>query len=222
MYRQRTIPIVIQLCLFLIFLLFPSSPGHATGLTQRDWMVSMVNPLEWPHTLHDEPQESDYFNVLTGNRRFRFEAEDLTQGEMQVVSIPHLGQPRCGKWLFPAPLPAEAGFPSKRAESCLYGLTLQTMGNPVDISVGDYQEICLEGRTYLDGYPFKSLFFYAGDSDIVLKIPPGGGVELLSRLLRQIGPVLACTLSGIALKAAPAAPAVDRVTTLLEAFGIER
>lgn len=381
MQRHRAMKITIQLYLTLVLLLFSALPGYAAELTQRDWMISLVDIFGWSYGLPNEPQDPDYINILTGNRTFRFEAEDvyakdednvslmsfrnfgpysgrgwlhgtrkptavhlrftlpidgeyqiqaslrqpghqfavddtvkkvdgkpafslvtignfqlqagpqeimvtlpsggsidyitlkaanlaaitpdggwqpdesltwdvlqitilqllhlaelfpsnptplvfeaedLAQTEVRVVSIPHLGYPSGGKWLRTGPLPAEVRFPIKLTESGFYDLSLRAMGNPIDISIGDHQEISLEAKAYLDDYAFKPLFFFAGDSNITLTLPPGGGVDQLILTGRQIDTALVSTLLGLEQKDEPEARDLDTLTSLLAAFGVER
>ena len=381
MQRHRNMKIIIQLCLTLTLLLSSVLPGYAAGLTQRDWMVLLVDTFGWTYGLPDEPQDPDYINILTGNREFRFEAEDvyaqgeanvslmsfrnfgpysghgwlhgtrnptavhlkftlpldgeyliqahlrqaghqfsingteksvdaeskftmvtvgsyhlqagtqeitvtlppngsidyislkapnlaavtpdegwqpdeplswatiqitllqllhlaelfpsnplpvtieaesLDQEKAKVVTIPHLGHPSGGKWLRAGPLPTEVSFPFKLSESGFYDLTLRVMGNPVDISIGDHQEINLEAKPYLDDYTFKPLFLFAGTSDITLRLPPGGGVDSLTLTERQLGPALVNTLLGHEDNGEPGTRDLNKLTSLLAAFGVER
>jgi len=381
MQRKKTMNIVNHLCLTLVFLCLSALPGYAAELTQRDWMVTLVDTIGWSYGLPDEPQDPDYINILTGNREFRFEAEDvyakdednvsvmsfqnfgtfsgrgwlhgtreptevhlrftlplsgeyqiqahmrqaghqfsidstvktidakpaftlvtvgnfqlqagaqeiivtlppggsldyitlkapnlatitpnngwqpdealtweviqttllqlldlaelfpssptpltfeaeaLAQDKIKVVSIPHLGHPSGGKWLRVGPLPAEAKFPIQLAESGFYDLSLRVMGNPIDISVGGHQQIILEAKSYLDDYTFKSLFFFAGDSNITLTLPPGGGVDQLGLTGRQIDTSLVETLFGLDQQNDPETRDIDTLTSLLAAFGVKR
>ncbi len=389
MQRYLTMSNTIRLYLTFIFLFFSTLPGYAAELTQRDWMVTLVDAAGWSYGLPDEPQDPDYINILTGNRELRFEAEDaypkdednvsimsfqnfgvfggsgwlhgsrkptvvhlrvslpisgeyqlhaqirqsehtqirqaghqfsingtvnevyanhefslvpigafqlqsgaqeiivtlppggsidfitlkapnlaaitpdegwqpdedltwgviqttmlqlldlaklfpssptplvfeaeeLDQDEIKVVSIPHLGHPSGGKWLRTGPLPAEAKFPIKLAESGFYDLSLRVMGNPITISVGGHQEISLAAKSYLDDYTFKSLFLFAGNSNISLALPPGGGVDKLVLTGRQIDTDLLETLFGFAQQIQPSAADLDTLTTLLAAFGVKR
>ena len=381
MQRQRTMIINKHLYLTLVFLFCLALPGHAAELTQRDWMVTLVDTIGWSYGLPDEPQDPDYINILTGNREFRFEAEDvyakdednvsvmsfqnfgaysgrgwlrgsreptevqlrftlplsgkyqikahirkaghqfsvdgttqtvdakatftlatigtfqlqagaqeiivvlppggsldyitlkapnqpaitpadgwqpdepltwgaiqttllqlldlaelfpssttpltieaeaLAQSEIKVVDIPHLGHPSGGKWLRTGPLPAEVKFPIKLTESGFYDLSLRVMGNPISISVGGHQEISLEAKSYLDDYTFKTLFLFAGKSNITLTLPPGGGVDQLILTGRQIDTALVETLLGFEQRNKPESRDLDTLTSLLAAFGIKQ
>lgn len=365
----------------IVFLIFTALPGHAEELTQRDWMVALVEATGWSYGLPDEPQDPDYINILTGNREFRFEAEDvfaegednvsimafqnfgafsgkgwlhgtreptsvhlrftlpiggeyevkahlrqkghlisvageqktadaenaftevsigtfvlqngaqeivvtlppngsidyislsapnlaaitpdggwqpdepldwqvlqttllqywqlaelfpadktpliveaedLKQSDVKVVTIPHLGQPSGGKWLRAGPLPVEVRFPIALKKSGFYDLSLRAMGKPINISIGDHQKLRLEAKPYLEDVVFKSIFLFAGKSNITLKLPPGGGVDVLSLTGRQVDDTRARTLLGFELKANPEARDLDSLSTLLAAFGVER
>jgi hypothetical protein len=50
-------------------------------------MVSTVNALVWSYGLHDKPQYPDYINILTSNRVFHFEAEDVYAPDEHNVSF---------------------------------------------------------------------------------------------------------------------------------------
>jgi len=381
MQRQQSMIFNKHLYLTFVFLFCLALPGHAAELTQRDWMVALVDTIGWSYGLPDEPQDPDYINILTGNREFRFEAEDiyakdednvsvmsfqnfgaysgrgwlrssreptevhlrytlplsgeyqikahirlpghefsvdgttqivdakstftlatvgtfqlqagaqgitvilppggsldyitlkapnqpaitpadgwqpnepltwaaiqttllqlldlaelfpssttplifeaeaLAQSAIKVVDIPHLGHPSGGKWLRTGPLPAEAKFPIMLAESGFYDLSLRVMGNPINISVGGHQEISLEAKTYLDNYTFKTLFLFAGESNITLALPPGGGVDQLILTGRQIDTALVETLLGFEQRNKPESSNLDTLTSLLAAFGVKR
>lgn len=73
--------------LLLLCLTLTALPGHAEELTQRDWMIALVDAAGWSYGLPDEPQDPDYINILTGNREFRFEAEDIFAKDEDNVSI---------------------------------------------------------------------------------------------------------------------------------------
>ena len=366
---------------FILFLIFTALPVCAQELTQRDWMITLVDVSGLSYGLPEEPQDPDYINILTGNREFRFEAEDvflkdednasvmsfqnfgafsgqgwlnstqeptsvhlrftlpisgeylvkaqirqaghlfaiageqvlanaenkfkevtvgrfklqsgaqeflvilpangsidyislnapnlaaitpdggwqpdeplswqvlqttllqvwqlaelfpqdptplvieaetLKQSDVKVVSIPHLGQPSGGKWLRAGDLPAEVRFPITLKESGFFDLSLRAMGNPIHISIGDHQTLLLEAKPYLDNFTFKSLFLFTGDSQITLKLPPGGGVDQLRLTGRQIDTTRASTLLDFEQKDKPEARDLDSLATLLAAFGIER
>ena len=98
----------------------------------------------------------------------------------------------------------------------------------VRIIVGNHQEIVLEAKAYLDDYTFKALYFFAGNSNITVTLPPGGGVDKLSLTARQVDTALVISLlgleprSGIEQRDKPEGRDLDTLTSLLAAFGIKR
>ncbi len=387
MQRYRTMKNIIHIFLALALFLFSTLPGYAAELTQRNWMITLVDTLGWSYGLPDEPQDPDYINILTGNRAFRFEAEDiyaqgednvsfmsfrnfgnfsgrgwlhgtrkptavhlrftlpiageyqlqahlrqaghqfsidgevttvdakqkftkvavgnfhlqageqeiiltlpqngsidyisltaanlaaitpaegwlpdapltwdvvkttmlqllqlaelfpkaptsqvieaedLAQTDAKVVVIPHLGHPSGGKWLRSGPTSAKIKFPITLIESGFYDLSLRVMGKPINIIVSDHQEITLEAKAYLDDYTFKSLYFFAGDNNITVKLPPGGGVDRLSLTARQIDTTMVSTLLGLdsplgsGQNNEPGNRDLDNLTSILAAFGVKR
>lgn len=365
----------------LALLISSALPVYAAELTQRHWMVTLVDTLGWSYGLPDEPQDPDYINILTGNRQFRFEAEDiysrtednvsevafrnfgtfsgsgwlngtrnatnvhlrfnlplpgdylvqanlrraghqfdfggttltadaenpftlvtlgrvhmqagpqeilltlppsgaidyitltapnlavispgqgwqpdepltwqaiqttmlqllhlaelfpsspapqhyeaeaLRQTEVRTVTIPHLGYPSGGKWLRAGAVPATVRFPISLTESGFFDLSLRVMGDPINISIGDHQELELAAKTFLDDYSLQPLFLFAGNSNITLELPPGGGVDRLSLVARLIDNNLTATLLDLDHAGAPTPGALDDLTALLAAFGAIR
>ena len=80
----------------------------------------------------------------------------------------------------------------------------------------------LEAKPYLADYSFTPLFFFAGDNNITLTLPPGGGVDQLTLTGRQVTPAKTATLLGIDQNGLPNARHLDSLTSLLAAFGVER
>ena len=63
---HRTMKKITCHLLTLSFLLILTSPGYAAELTQRDWMITLVDAFGWSYGLPDEPQDLDYINILAG------------------------------------------------------------------------------------------------------------------------------------------------------------
>lgn len=76
-----------MLRLFLLLLLCLLLPGQALAapLTQRDWLVNLVDGLGWSFGLPDEPRDADYLAIVDGGRRLHIEAETAVQAEDQVA-----------------------------------------------------------------------------------------------------------------------------------------
>ena len=87
MQRHRTMKSIKHFYLALTLCFCFAMPGYAAELTQRDWMITLVDTVGWSYGLPDEPQDPDYINILTGNRAFRFEAEDIYAKDEDTASV---------------------------------------------------------------------------------------------------------------------------------------
>lgn len=75
---MRALLKVLLLCCCLALTAVPVAAATTPpSLTQRDWMVSLVDTLGYAAGLPDEPQDADYVKLLDGERSYRFEAEAL-------------------------------------------------------------------------------------------------------------------------------------------------
>ena len=68
MQRRHIMKRIIQFCLALTFLLSSALPGSAAELTQRDWMITLIDALGWSYGLPDEPQDPEYMKPLIARR----------------------------------------------------------------------------------------------------------------------------------------------------------
>lgn len=73
----------------LLLLLAPLS-ACAENLTQRDWLINLVNGLGWSFGLPDTPSDWDYLTIVGGVRYLHLEAEDHIRREDQVSAKKHL------------------------------------------------------------------------------------------------------------------------------------
>lgn len=149
------------------------------------------------------------------------EAEDLPQSDIETVTIPYLGVPSAGKWLRAGPHPAKISLSLPLPASGFYDLTLRAMGDPLQVTLDDHLALTRAGGAYLDDHRFKPLAM-SPRSSITLEIPPGGGVDQLLLTRRQVDAAGTSRLLGLAPSAAPDAAALDILTRLLAAFGVER
>jgi len=64
----------------LLFLLaLTGVPRAETGLSQRQWVVSLAESLGWSFGLPDHPRDLDYHRLLDGSRHWRIEGEESFQ-----------------------------------------------------------------------------------------------------------------------------------------------
>lgn len=198
-----------------------NAPNLATITPVGGWQPD--EPLRWEAiqtTLLQLWHLADFFP--TDPDPLVFEAEDLDQTDAKVVTIQHLGNPSGGKWLRSDAEQVDVRFPINLKQGGFYDLSLRALGNPINITIGNHQHILLEAKPYLENVTFKSVFLFAGESYITLRLPPGGGVDLLSLSGRQIDSMRASNLFGFELAGLPQAQDLDKLSTLLAAFGVER
>lgn len=87
MNRHQFLSLITTLLATATLVLCTLSASYAAELTQRDWMITIVDTLGWTYGLPDEPQDPDYINILSGNRELRFEAEDVYSRDTDNVSL---------------------------------------------------------------------------------------------------------------------------------------
>ena len=151
-------------------------------LTQRDWLVTLIDTTGWQYGLPDEPQDPDYINILTGNREFRFEAEDCydkDRDNVSVMSFRNFGDFSGSGWLngsraavdthlsFNLPL---SGHYQIRANIRQPGHKFLVGQETVTADAGDNFAVVSVGEYYLD----------AGPQTIIVTLPPGGSIDFIS------------------------------------------
>lgn len=67
------------LATLLFWLALTGVPRAETGLSQRQWVVSLVETLGWSFGLPDNPEDQDYHRLLDGRRQWRIEGEESFQ-----------------------------------------------------------------------------------------------------------------------------------------------
>ena len=223
--------------LFFIFLIFAASPGCASELAQRDWMIAVVDASGGSYGRPDELQDPDYINILTGNREFRFEAEDVfTEGEdnVSIMSFQNFSTSSARGWLHGANTPTQvhlsftlplAGEYEIKAQLRQKGHLFKIAGEEKTADVKDaFTEVSIGTFSLQSGVHEIVVTLSANGSIdyITLGLPPGGGVDVLTLTGRQIDVTLASTLLDFRHKEKPAPRDHDSLSTLLAAFGIER
>lgn len=179
MRRHPTMTFIFRFCLLCVFLFSAPQHGQASELTQRDWMIAVVDTLGWSYGLPDEPRDADYINILSGNRTLLFEAEDIFDPERDPVSLMSLNN-----------------FGDFSGSAWLHGRREPTTVHlrftlPLD---GEYQ---LQANLRQPGHRFKingiegtaeaqaefalvdvgRFQLQAGDQEIVAILPPNGSID---------------------------------------------
>ncbi len=174
--RQR-----VFLVLILLSLVCSVAPiRSAQALTQRDWMVALVDALGWSFGLPDEPQDRDYQEILSGKRVFRIEAEEAHQPEdlVAVKTFDSFGPFSGEGWLAGIAtetrahlqflLPRDGNY-RITASMRLSGHRIRVGGQMVEASAGNRFE-----RVYLGTF-----FLEAGRQEFIVDLPPSAAIDYL-------------------------------------------
>lgn len=157
-------------------------PVQAGPLTQRDWMIALVDTLGWSYGLPDEPQDPDYINILNGNRAFRFEAEDSyarDEDPVTQMAFQNFGPFSGSGWLHGAqePRPVQLRFTLPlaghyRLEARLRGADhrFTVGGESVEVGAGDQFTDVLIGHFELS----------AGAQKIQIVLPANGSLDFIA------------------------------------------
>ncbi len=166
-------------------------PCQAATLTQRDWMIALVDALGWTFGLPDEPQDPDYFNILGGNRTFRFEAEDIyarDEDNVSLMSFTNFGAFSGSGWLHSGREPSLVHLRFTLPHAGDYRLSAKLRGSGHSITVGgktttaeadhDFTEVSI-GRFRLP----------AGPQEIRVTLPVGGSIDYISLAAPNLAPI---------------------------------
>jgi len=160
----------------------PALPAQAAPLTQRDWMIALVDTLGWSYGLPDEPQDPDYINILNGNRTFRFEAEDsYARGEDPVtqMAFQNFGSFSGSGWLHGAqePRPVHLRFTLPLAGN--YRLEARLRGADHRFSIGSKSVEVGAGDQFTDVL-IGHFEFSAGAQEVQVILPANGSLDFIA------------------------------------------
>jgi hypothetical protein len=182
MQRNRTIKSLFHSALALVLLISSALPGYAGELTQRDWMVLLVDTLAWSYGLPDEPQDSDYVKILSGNQNLLFEAEDYyarQEDNVSETSLQTFGSFSGTGWLNGTRIPTEVHLSFTLPHDGEYQIQahLRQAGhllliNGIEKRVDAGPEFTLE--------TVGSYQLQAGPQEIVITLPPNGSIDYLT------------------------------------------
>lgn len=182
MQRHHALKFIAFFCLTLLMYGAAIRPAVAAELTQRDWMITLVDTLGWSFGLPDEPQDPDYMNILAGNRELRFEAEDIYDPDrdpVSVMSFRNFGQFSGQGWINGRREPTEVhlGFTVPVSGTYQVKAHLRQAGHRFKIG----NEV-VEGTAGTDFTPVTlgSFRMDAGPQEILLILPPNGAIDYVS------------------------------------------
>lgn len=174
----------------LATLLILGGNALAADLTQREWMVNLVDGLGWSFGLPDEPQDADYQNILAGNRRLRIEAEAHKQ-PTDMVSVKRYRSfgPFSGDgWVSGTAMPTSAHLRFLLPLDGTYRLSASLRLAGHTISVGDTTFRGDGDHRFTEVY-LGELGLTAGEHEVVVEIPPNGAIDYLELTAPPLPPL---------------------------------
>ncbi len=165
-----------------LMVLSATIPAYGANLTQRDWMVALVDTLGWTFGLPDEPQDPDYMNILTGNRNLRLEAEDIfTQGEdaVSLMSFRNYGDYSGKGWLQGTNQPTEVHLNFVLPVKGRYRLQTKIRKPGHQFTIGDQTAIADGTEKFIES-KVGEFILEAGAQEILVVLPPSGAIDYIA------------------------------------------
>lgn len=165
--------------------------GPAQALTQRDWMIALVDGLGRSFGLPDSPQPDDYINILQGKRNLRFEAETVRSEDDEVSTLAFLNYgPFSGSgWLLGTSRPTEVHLRFVLPLDGRYrlGIAARLPGHTLKIGT---QSFPADGdQQKFSKVEVGEFALTAGPQEIIVILPPGGALDYLELTAPNLPPI---------------------------------
>lgn len=193
----KLLSLAIGLCLLLdATCSFAAEKNRPKGefITHGEFVADLVTSLGWEGGLPPEPKERDYLAILSGNRRFKFEAENVYAAKNDNVTVLkyELYGPFSGSgWLSGIAVPTTAHFKIFLPIDGTYTLTVAAKGDGQKWQLGG-KEFTVSTGSRITQTKAGSVELPAGTVEINVVIPPEGAVDYFlveAPALREIKPV---------------------------------
>lgn len=168
--------------LLFVFLSALAVPGHAEELTQRDWMITLVDAAGWSYGLPNEPLDPDYINILTGNREFRFEAEEVfakDKDNVSIMSFQNFGSFSGQSWLHGTrePTSVHLRFTLPIGGEYLVKAHLRQKGHLFEIAG---EQVSADAENEFTEVTLGSFELPSGTQEILATLPANGSIDYIS------------------------------------------
>ncbi len=177
---------------FLLLLcgLLPFYAQAETGISQRTWMEQLVYSLGWSYGLPDKPEDVDYLRLLSGVRRIRVEAEESRQrfDRVSVKSFSNFGSFSGSGWLSGISVPTQAHLRFTLPHGGLYRLRARAYlpGHRLELAGKSFE---FDGKDRFASIELGEVVLEAGETEILIELPPGGGVDYVELSAAPLGPI---------------------------------
>ncbi|MCM2264121.1 MAG: hypothetical protein NDI73_02905 [Desulfuromonadales bacterium] len=189
MPKLHSCRLLVLAVLTAVFLILPLNSAQA--LTQRDWMIVLVDGLGRSFGLPDSPQPDDYLNILQGKRNLRFEAENVHSEDDEVSTLSFLNYgPFSGSgWLLGTSRPTAVHLRFVLPLDGRYRLSVAVHLPGHTLKVGA-QGFTADG----DAQKFSKVevgevALTAGHQEIIVTLPPGGALDYFELAAPNLPPI---------------------------------
>jgi len=181
--------LLVLAALTAVFLVLPA--GAAQALTQRDWMIALVDGLGRSFGLPDSPQPEDYLNILQGKRSLRFEAETVRSADDEVSTLAFLNYgPFSGSgWLLGASRPTEVHLRFILPLDGRYRLSIAARLPGHKVKVGAQSFTADGDQQKFSKVDVGEVDLTAGLQEVIVTLPPGGALDYLELAAPNLPPI---------------------------------
>ena len=179
------------LSLFVSTMFALASASQATELTQRDWMIELVNTLDLSFGLPDDPEDSDYTQILGGQRTFRFEAEDIyapEEDEVSRMSFGNFGGFSGDAWLNGLSRSTTVHLRFNLPLGGRYHLSAGLRNGPHEFNFGG-ERLSASGDQRFGHIEIAELSLEAGFQEVVVTLPAGGAIDYIELSAPALFPI---------------------------------
>ena len=186
---------MVKVLTYLFLLVFTTfglvSGSQAAELTQRDWMIELVNTLDLSFGLPDDPEDTDYTQILGGNRTFRFETEDIyapDEDEVSRMAFGNFGSFSGSAWLNGLSRSTIVHLRFTLPLGGLYRFSAGLRNGPHEFSLGD-ERLTASGEQRFSHVEIAEVSLQAGAQEIVVTLPPGGAIDYIELTAPALFPI---------------------------------
>jgi hypothetical protein len=188
--------IVRPLHVFLLALVFSLASAHLAlaneKLTQRDWMVTLVDTLGLSFGLPDEPQDPDYINLLFGTRSFRFEAETVyspEEDEVSTMTFNNFGAFSGEGWLQGLNVPSDVHLRFVLPLAGTYQLYAAVRNGEHDFNI-EQEQWHVKSEERFTRVNIGEVTLSAGPQEVLVTLAPGGAIDYIELLAPALKPIM--------------------------------
>lgn len=177
---------------FLLLFCLTALPVRAetAPLTQREWLVNLVDSLGGSFGLPDQPTDQDYLRLIAGRRSFRIEAEEAFQpGDVVAPKSYATFGPYSGSgWLSGTNVPSQAHlrFLLPLSGSFQARVALRTPGHVLELGG---QRFSVDGGGQFSEIVLGTVTLSAGRQELLVQLPPDGGIDYLELTAPDLPPI---------------------------------